>query len=70
MANDREAETSRDDMTSMHEIDPSPVDESPVDVEKAEYFPQDNSAPPPPPLTRSSSSILGLSGHNTVWWRT
>ena len=69
MVKDREVEDSGDDMTSMHEIDPSPVDESPVDVEKADYFPQDNSAPPPPPLTRSPSS-LGLSGHNTVWWRT
>ena len=56
---------SRYESISLQELDPSPVDESPVDVEKGEYFPRQNDPTSPPARTSS----LGLSGHSAIWWR-
>ena len=53
----------------MQELEPSPVEDTPAGTEKVEYFPAQDAAPSRPQLTSSSSS-LGLSGHNISWWCT
>ena len=64
------------EVSSLQELDPSPVDESPVDVKKEEYFPTDGEevqhADPESGTKASSSSLslpLGLSGHSPTWYR-
>ena len=57
----------------LRELDPSPVDESPVDVKKEEYFTADGEAAEQETSasTRSFSSTssgLGLSGHSPAWY--
>ncbi|KAI9793454.1 MAG: hypothetical protein M1835_007253 [Candelina submexicana] len=51
---------------ALQELEPSPVEDDPTDVEKDSYFPSASSPPPQP--TRSST--LGLSGHSTVFYLT
>ncbi|KAI9820294.1 MAG: hypothetical protein M1827_005916 [Pycnora praestabilis] len=58
-------EEPREDSLSLQEVEPSPVDDDPIDVEKDGYFPPD-STKPPPPLARSST--LGLGGHSAVYY--
>ena len=67
MGKEKEGSESREDYILMQELEPSPVDESPADVEKGDYFSSDH---PPSPPSISRSSTLGLSGHGTIWWRT
>ncbi|MCJ1316919.1 hypothetical protein MMC15_002240 [Xylographa vitiligo] len=50
---------------NMQELDPSPIEESPVVNEKDSYFPLHSPSSPPPPAHPSS---LGLSGHSLTWW--
>ncbi|MCJ1254586.1 hypothetical protein MMC24_002401 [Lignoscripta atroalba] len=68
MEKNKNAAESRERLLSLQEIDPSPVDESPVDIEKGEYFTSDQPSSPPPRPILTRSSTLGLSGHSTVWW--
>lgn len=50
---------------TLQEIEPSPVDETPADAMKDDYFPSSSSPPP-----AQHSSTLGLSGHGSIYWRT
>ncbi|KAI9841100.1 MAG: hypothetical protein M1837_001004 [Sclerophora amabilis] len=53
-------EESRDDLPSMQELEPSPIEDSPA-IEKGGYFPVD-SISPPSATPSARSSTLGLSG--------
>lgn len=66
MEKNPKAAESKETLLSLQELEPSPVDEDPIDIEKGDYF--DTERPSPPPLARSST--LGLSGHSTVYWCT
>ncbi|MCJ1289515.1 hypothetical protein MMC34_001048 [Xylographa carneopallida] len=50
---------------SMQELDPSPIEDSPLIIEKDSYFPLHSPSSPAPP---ARSSSLGLSGHSLTWW--
>lgn len=55
-------------LLSMQELDPSPVDDSPPDVETGDYFPE------PPVAAEGESrsfdvSRLGLKSHSWDYWR-
>jgi len=67
MEGNPKAAESKETLLSLQELDPSPVDDSPVDIEKGDYFDRSSPNAHPPLLARSST--LGLSGHSTVYWR-
>jgi len=54
----------RDSMMSLEQLDPSPVEETPVNYQGDGYFPpkDDDSN------TGKSTSSLGLSNHSTLWY--
>ncbi|MCJ1334939.1 hypothetical protein MMC09_000205 [Bachmanniomyces sp. S44760] len=66
--NSHPAADSREDLLSMQELEPSPVEETPPNPEKGEYFPSQDAAAKSP-SSNSRSPGLGLSGHSTIWWR-
>lgn len=68
MEENPKAAESKETLLSLQELDPSPVDDTPVDLEKGSYF--DRSRPDARPRLLARSSTLGLSGHSTVYWRT
>ncbi|KAI9873846.1 MAG: hypothetical protein M1830_010538 [Pleopsidium flavum] len=70
MEKNPKAAESRETLLSLQELEPSPVDEDPIDIEKGDYFDTDHSSPPPPPPPLARSTTLGLSGHSTVYWLT
>ena len=51
---------------SMRELDPLSVDDSPIEIAQADYFPADTQKPTAP-FVRSTTS-LGLGDHSTAWW--
>jgi tRNA (guanine26-N2/guanine27-N2)-dimethyltransferase len=53
---------------SMRELDPSPVDDYPPDVENGEYFPDLHNTAAPPEIRSVGISRLGLKGHNWDYW--
>lgn len=58
---------------SMHELEPSPVEEQYPDLESGEYFPKVvDATSPKQDGTASHFSLpkLGLSGHRWDYWRT
>ena len=67
MESNPKAAESKETLVSLQELEPSPVDDSAVDVEKGDYF--DRARPHPRPQLLARSSTLGLSGHSTVYWR-
>ncbi|KAF2453375.1 hypothetical protein BDY21DRAFT_310812 [Lineolata rhizophorae] len=61
-----QARETRESIQDLEEVEPSPVEETPVDAETDDgYFPQSNSAKLP---LHAKSSSLGLSGHNPVYY--
>lgn len=62
---DRDEELHR--LPSMHEIEPSPVEDSPTETRES-YFPWDKDNEAQKPIQRSSN--FGLSSHSTVWYLT
>ncbi|CRG88718.1 hypothetical protein PISL3812_05752 [Talaromyces islandicus] len=53
---------------SMHELDPSPVDDYPPDVENGDYFPDLHNTAATTEVRPVSISRLGLKGHNWDYW--
>jgi len=68
MEENPKAAESKETLLSLQELEPSPVDDTPIDVEKGSYFDRSRPNARPPLLVRSST--LGLSGHGVVYWRT
>jgi tRNA (guanine26-N2/guanine27-N2)-dimethyltransferase len=56
---------------SMQELDPSPVDDSPPDIETGDYFPEPvNVIRREEPRSFGIVSRLGLKSHSWDYWRT
>jgi tRNA (guanine26-N2/guanine27-N2)-dimethyltransferase len=54
-------------LISMQELEPSPVDDLPPDLESGGYFPKADNAKT---LASDSVAKLGLSGHGWIYWCT
>jgi len=50
-----------DSLPGMQELEPSPVEDTPIDAEKDSYF-------PPPQAPRHSTTLLGLNDRSITWW--
>ena len=49
----------------MQELEPSPIDDSPINISKSEYFPPPARAGDAYPR---SATTLGIHNHSLTWW--
>lgn len=64
---DLQREESHSSYISMRDVDPSPVDETPLEYADESYFPDEDKDDSPSTLGRSTT--LGLGNHGPVYYR-
>lgn len=53
---------------SLQALDPSPVDDSPVELSETDPFVENEETRNSHSSQSKNSASLGLSGHSTIWW--